>query len=642
MSDSTQDKTDASAFNNSAQSRDSLVELRDLLLGPLQAQLDKLQMRLDSPQQLTKDVSQVLPEAIALRAARDKKIQITLEPITEKAIKSSIKKDRKVLVDALFPVMGPAIRKAIASTIQGMIQGFNQILEHSLSVQGIKWRWEALRTQKTFAEVVLLHTLVYQVEQVFLIHKDSGLVLQHVEAKTAVSQDPELVSGMLTAIKDFVQESFGGQKDESLDTLRVGDRSVWIEHGAHAILAAVVRGNPPIDLQVIFRDALAEIHFKQSEEMEKFEGDATPFEEIRYILDDCLKAQFKQERKKKSYLLWIILVTVVVLIGFWSVNAYRNHRRWSNFVSELRNRPGIVLTSVEKKDAKHHIYGLRDPLAPDPANLLKLSAFPSNRVIFHWQPYHSPYPKYALQRLVTILEPPETLRLELRNGVLHAAGSALNQWLADARRQINAFPWIDKYNDSDVFSIDKQLEPPQTVTLEIVGRDLKARGAASHLWIKKAQNTLKAAPGILNFNSEDLTDIDLERFYRIKKELEQQTIFFKADRKDRVEGQEDAVENIVKQLKEFASLALLVNKKYHIEIIGHTDGTGKNEHNLQLSKERAETFRAILIAGGLSANNFIIKGVGSTKPLRKETNEENRSFNRRVTFKVTLEKDQHS
>ena len=434
MSDPTRNKTDESAFKNPAQPQDSLVELRDLLLGPLQAQLDKLQRRLDSPQMLAKDVSQILPEAISLRSSRDKKIQITLEPITEKAIKSSIKKDRRVLVDALFPVMGPAIRKAIASTLQGMIQSFNQILEHSLSIQGLKWRWEAVRTQKTFAEVVLLHTLVYQVEQVFLIHKESGLVLQHVEAKTGVSQDPDLVSGMLTAIKDFVQDSFGGKKGEALDTLRVGDRSVWIEHGSQAILAAVVRGNPPIDLQITLRDALAEIHFKQNEGMEKFEGDATPFEEIRYILDDCLKAQFKQERKKKSYLLWIILVAMAVLLGFWSVGAYRNHRQWSNYISELRNQPGIVITSVKKKGAEHHIYGLRDPLTPDPANLLKHSGFHSDRVIFHWEPYYSQYPKYALQRLANILEPPETIRLELRNGVLHAAGSALHQWLADTRR----------------------------------------------------------------------------------------------------------------------------------------------------------------------------------------------------------------
>jgi OOP family OmpA-OmpF porin len=252
------------------------------------------------------------------------------------------------------------------------------------------------------------------------------------------------------------------------------------------------------------------------------------------------------------------------------------------------------------------------------------------------EPYHSQYPKFALQRLVNILEPPETIRLELKDSVLHVSGLALHQWLADARRQVSAFPWIGKYNDGDVFNIDTRLKPPQTVTFEIKGRELYARGAASHQWIKKARNTIKAAPGILNFNDEDLTDVDLERLYRIKKELEQQTIYFKAGQKNRVEGQEDAVEKLVKQLEEFNSLALVVKKKYHIEIIGHTDGTGKEEQNLQISKARAETLRSILIAKGLTAKNFIIKGVGSTKPLRKEINEENRSFNRRVTFKATL------
>jgi OOP family OmpA-OmpF porin len=189
--------------------------------------------------------------------------------------------------------MGPAIRKAITSALQGMIQSFNQVLEHSFSLKGLKWRFEAMRTRKPFAEVVLLHTLVYQVEQVFLIHKDSGLVLQHVVGKSVIAQDPDLVSAMLTAIKDFVQDSFGGKKEESLETLRIGERNVWIEQGDNAFLAAVIRGNPPMDLQAVLREAIEEINFRQRDELESFDGDTTCFEEIRYILDNCLQAQFK-------------------------------------------------------------------------------------------------------------------------------------------------------------------------------------------------------------------------------------------------------------------------------------------------------------------------------------------------------------
>ena len=48
----------------------------------------------------------------------------------------------------------------------------------------------------------------YQVKQDFLIHRESGLVLQHVEDGSAETRDPDLVSGMLTAIRDFVQDYF--------------------------------------------------------------------------------------------------------------------------------------------------------------------------------------------------------------------------------------------------------------------------------------------------------------------------------------------------------------------------------------------------------------------------------------------------
>ena len=248
-----------------------------MILGPFRDQLDRLQQAVDHPPALQSgDVGRVLPEAIALRAARDKKLALALEPVTENAIRASIRKNRQVLVEALFPVMGPAIRKAITAALQGMIQSFNQVLEYSLSLRGLKWRLEALRTRKPFAEVVLLHTLLYQVEQVFLIHRRTGIVLQHALAQNAVAQDPDLISGMLTAIRDFVQDSFGAGKEDALNALRVGERSVWIEQGPHALLAAAILGNPPPEVRTMLAEALDEIHLRKEAELDGFDGDTAP------------------------------------------------------------------------------------------------------------------------------------------------------------------------------------------------------------------------------------------------------------------------------------------------------------------------------------------------------------------------------
>ncbi len=156
------------------------AELRSLIIGPEQRQLRTLQARLDDQGAHTRAVSRVLPQAILLRKD-DPQMTRALAPTVEEAITSSVRRNPRPLADALFPIFGPAIRKAIAASLSGMLESLNRTLEHSLSWRAIQWRITALRTGKSFAEVVLLNTLVYRVEQVFLIERSSGLLLQHVD-----------------------------------------------------------------------------------------------------------------------------------------------------------------------------------------------------------------------------------------------------------------------------------------------------------------------------------------------------------------------------------------------------------------------------------------------------------------------------
>src|SRR3954469_24422324 len=174
----------------------SMAELRTLLLGPAEKQIAEVHERLTDPQRQLEEVTNVLPAAIAVRSKQDSELADALSPTVATALERSVRKDPQPLADALFPVMGPAIRKAISSALSGMIESFNQTLSYSVSVRGLRWRLEALRTGKSFAEVVLMHTLLYRVEQVFLIHKKTGLLLQHVSAVPGAVQDADMVSGM--------------------------------------------------------------------------------------------------------------------------------------------------------------------------------------------------------------------------------------------------------------------------------------------------------------------------------------------------------------------------------------------------------------------------------------------------------------
>lgn len=160
---------------------DKLTELRNILF-PERAQFDSLQEKFENPELLAENVSRILPDAVRLRSRRDEDLTHALSPAVEKSLQLSVQRNPQPIVDAIFPIIGPAIRKAISAAISGLIQSLNQTLEYSLSIRGLRWRWEAIRTGKTFAEVVLLRSLLYRVEQVFLIHRESGLLLQHVSA----------------------------------------------------------------------------------------------------------------------------------------------------------------------------------------------------------------------------------------------------------------------------------------------------------------------------------------------------------------------------------------------------------------------------------------------------------------------------
>ncbi len=135
-----------------------------------QNRLDELRRILIQP----KEVSDILPTAVVQSSQTDNQLAEATLPIVEKNIRESVRRHPEKLAEALFPVIGPVVCKAIAEALSVMIQSLNQTLEHSVSPQGLRWRMEAWQTGKPFSEVVLLNTLLYRVEQVFLIHKEKG------------------------------------------------------------------------------------------------------------------------------------------------------------------------------------------------------------------------------------------------------------------------------------------------------------------------------------------------------------------------------------------------------------------------------------------------------------------------------------
>jgi OOP family OmpA-OmpF porin len=545
------------------------------LVGAELAQLASIRERLDKMLIRPEDVSRVLPEAILVRSkAKDKQLTTALTPTVEAALSTSVKRNPQPLVDAIAPVMGPAIRQAIRNALAELTQRINQVLDQSLSVKGLRWRLESWRTGRPLAEIVLSHTLLYRVEQVFLIHKQTGLLLQHVSIGGEEMQDSDMVSSMLSAIQSFVQDSFGTTKDEVLESFQVGELTVDIEQGPQAFLAAVIRGNPPRRLRRVFLEALENIHLESTREFENFKGDTSPFVSVRPYLEECLQTQTDaQPKKSKQGVSWafrLLALGVGGALAWWGYLAFQENRLWSIYLEQLQAEPGIVIVSNENHLGYRSISGLRDPLAADPEHLLQEKGIDPANVKSHWAPYQALHPQFILARARAVLSPPEGLTLSFADGTLTVAGAAPEQWIADARKIARAIPGVTKFVESSAG------ETTARETTPVDTRDT-------------------------NTNARELQRKELSA---AKERLEQQSVQFLTDTLDLASGQDTALREATKTIRILLTAAQFTGSDVKVEVIGHADAGGAPLSEQVLGLTRAERVIAELTRNGLTQNDI--------------------------------------
>ena len=80
------------------------------------------------------------------------------------------------------------------------------------------------------------------------------------------------------------------------------------------------------------------------------------------------------------------------------------------------------------------------------------------------------------------------------------------------------------------------------------------------------------------------------------------------------------------------SVALVLTEfdKTILEITGHTDSTGSNAFNQQLSERRATSVANVLQANEVAFERILTDGYGEDRPIADNTTEQGRALNRRV------------
>ncbi|MBS1133418.1 MAG: OmpA/MotB domain protein [Burkholderiaceae bacterium] len=94
-------------------------------------------------------------------------------------------------------------------------------------------------------------------------------------------------------------------------------------------------------------------------------------------------------------------------------------------------------------------------------------------------------------------------------------------------------------------------------------------------------------------------------------------------------GRADIKPGFRSMLDQFAQ-SLTQNPQTTVQIIGHTDSTGDDAFNQNLSRERALAARDYLATRGVSMNRIAVDGRGEREPVAANDSEAGRARNRRV------------
>lgn len=557
-----------------------LQELRSLLIQPERDDIEALKQQLSyRPEVDARSVATVLPAAVTLAADKSDRLGQAMGPTIEKALTTSVRRNPEVITEAIFPIIGGAISRAVKEALLRLMQQTSYALDHSFSLRGWKWRIEALATGKPFSEVVLLHSLVYRVEQVFLIHPESGLLLQHVIADSlaasleANAQDAAMVTSMLTAIQDFVRDSFRVESKAALDSIEVGDLTVWIERGPHAVLAGVLRGAAPLSLRSVFRTALEQCHRDALDILKSFSGDPDELQLVRPHLESCLQVHQRKE-ERSALMTWLVLSALVLGSGYALTRSMLIQRqqaaRLRYAITQVHKQQGIVLLDASEQNGRFSLRILRDPDAIAEPELIRVMGLSQPETSLVTMPYLTMEPSFVLRRAERALRPPQGVVLSYRaeDGVLISNGMALPDWISDAQRIGTVIAGVQKY---------------ECLTQPI----LRTRSLLS-LLADKARR------------------------------VEAIEFTFRAGSTELLPGQESKLASAVAEMKELLRMAdpdrsgLLIT----IEVIAYTDPIGTVEYNQKLRESRANEMRLWLSNAGVDARHLKPVVIGPDKLAR--------------------------
>ncbi len=258
--------------------------LRDILFGDNIKQQQQLEEKVAEVTDILNDKDKLAPKVSPILKDHVDYLQHNFPSLFGEAITTSIKKQIREsqddVVDALYPIIGKMIKKYISRELEALSERIDHQLQRAFSWKGWVLRVKAWFGGVSEKEMMMKELVRPEVEEVFVIQQDSGLLIGSYSRNNILDQD--MIAGMLTAIKSFVRDAFSVGNQE-LETIEYENYKVIINNLKSFYVALVITGFMDMDFEEELDDILIEFEKEVLDEYHKSPSDFTE-EELKSII----------------------------------------------------------------------------------------------------------------------------------------------------------------------------------------------------------------------------------------------------------------------------------------------------------------------------------------------------------------------
>jgi hypothetical protein len=238
--------------------QDKIDILKDILFAEEHEFEKKMAQRLELLEQTIHErekLSEKVDPIIAFQINEFKEsIPDTLGPVITETLKKQIKINKDAVVDALYPILGKMVKKYVAQEMKLLSEKMNNQFSF---LSFWKRKFKSSVTGQNESELMFDNLASAKIEQVLLIEKDSGILKASYSQSQAM--DEEMVSGMLTAIKSFVEDAFN-QRNQDLESIEYELYQIHLQSFATHYMAVVISGNFALSAKDKLQDVIFDFY----------------------------------------------------------------------------------------------------------------------------------------------------------------------------------------------------------------------------------------------------------------------------------------------------------------------------------------------------------------------------------------------